>query len=83
MEYEDIQVAALTYRFEYKKKLHSTSSKIPLNIGLSLKKIASPNLSSWCAVNSCSREWKSTTTSQQNFISGSNFDFDLFFFPLK
>jgi hypothetical protein len=85
IECDDFQIAVLIKRVEYKKhkKLLSISTKMPCKICfLFFKKITSPTWSTWPAVRSCNRDRKLTVTSQQTFITDSNFDLDVPFRPL-
>jgi hypothetical protein len=85
--YEDFHIAIPMNRVEYKKhkknKYGVSAVKCHLIQASYFSKIASPNFSTCPEVHSCSCDRKLTTTSQQPLISGSNYDPDVAFRPLK
>jgi hypothetical protein len=68
--------------YETQKKLRVSAVRCHLIYAFYLKKMTSPKCCSCRAVHSCNCDHKLTVTSQQTFVSGSNFDSDLPFRPL-
>ena len=84
MRWDEFQVAVLVDRYEYKVERNYGISAVKFHLipPFDRLKTSSPKPFSRCAIHSCICDGKLAITSQETFVSGSNFDPEMPFRPL-